>query len=120
MAKSYPEELREWVSKQKKTTPRDRNLVAFLAVRDDVKAAIDAGYSLKTVWANMRETGRIEFGYDTFLNYAKRSISGRATAPSTADAKPAEGRSRAPAATPKPATGTGFTFNSIPNKKDLV
>ncbi|MDO9013673.1 MAG: TraK family protein, partial [Polynucleobacter sp.] len=50
MAKTYPEQLGEWV-KRRESTQRDKNLVAFLAVRDDVKAAVEAGYSVKTVWA---------------------------------------------------------------------
>ena len=48
MAKSYPEQLAEWV-KRRESTKRDKNLVAFLAVRDDVKLAVDAGYAVKTI-----------------------------------------------------------------------
>src|SRR5574340_1840461 len=64
MAKSYTEELADWVSQR--TTPRprqDKNVVAFLAVKGDVKAALDAGYSMKTIWAHLHATGRIEYRY---------------------------------------------------------
>ena len=72
MAKTYADELAEWVKRQK-TTGRDRNLVAFHAVQSDVELAMSAGYSAKTVWSNLRETGRIGFGYETFLSYVQRA-----------------------------------------------
>jgi hypothetical protein len=73
MVKSYTDELAEWV-KKRESKGRDKNLVAFHGVRDDVKAAIEAGYSAKTVWSNMHETGRVGFGYETFLSYVHRLI----------------------------------------------
>lgn len=124
MAKSYPEQLGEWV-KRRESTQRDKNLVAFLAVRDDVKAAINAGYAVKTVWLNMREAGRVQFGYDTFLNYTNRLIrrpqanvtNSTATLDSTRP-KPSAKKT----ATPKTvnSASTGFTFNSTPKKEDLL
>ena len=73
MGKNFSEELGEWLSR-KNRTQRDRNLVAFLAVLDDVKDGLKTGYSAKSVWAYLLESKRIEFGYDTFLNYANRFI----------------------------------------------
>jgi hypothetical protein len=133
MAKSYIEQLGEWV-KHRESTQRDRNLVAFLAVRDDVKAALDAGYAVKTVWANMHESGRVKFGYDTFLNYANRHIrQPRAdnavalTEPSGASLSTRANKPEAKSSDKKPATKTttpaavaGFHFNPTPDKKDLV
>ncbi|MEX3547654.1 MAG: TraK family protein [Burkholderia sp.] len=132
MAKSYPEQLGEWV-KRRESTKRDKNLVAFLAVRDDVKAAVEAGYAVKTVWTNMHEAGRVQFGYDTFLNYVNRLIrrpqvdkaakltdaSSTATATDTSS-KPKPAEKKAAAKTPKPAAPSGFTFNPSPDKKDLL
>lgn len=132
MAKSYPEQLGEWV-KQRTSTRRDKNLVTFLAVRDDVKAAVDAGYAVKTVWANMTESGRIGFGYDTFLNYVNRMIR-RQPADLVAAATPAPHASGAVAANSRTKTGTsttaaksmklgapaGFTFNPVPNEEELL
>ena len=133
MAKSYPEQLAEWV-KRRESTKRDKNLVAFLAVRDDVKLAVDAGYAVKTIWANMHEEKRVTFGYDTFLNYVNRYIRMKSTKPSDpvpakTNPQPAIERGRQvskPAPQnqgPKvkaPDTPTGFTFNSEPNVKDLI
>jgi len=132
MAKSYPEQLGEWI-KQRESTQRDKNLVAFLAVRDDVKLAVEAGYAVKTVWANMTESKRIEFGYDTFLNYVNRLIRRpqvdqaatltAAESPATPDSirtKPKAGAKKSAAKTTKPEAPAGFTFNPVPNKEELL
>lgn len=73
MAKSYPDELAEWVRKRE-SGGRDKNLVAFHAVKGDVMLAIAAGFAVKTIWANMKETGRVAFGYETFLGYVHRLL----------------------------------------------
>ena len=52
MAKTYTDELGEWVKKRKEKRPKqDLATVAFMAVLEDVKAAIEAGYAQKTIWA---------------------------------------------------------------------
>ena len=133
MVKSYPEQLAEWVT-QRKSTKRDKNLVAFLAVRDDIKLAVDAGYAVKTIWANMHEKKRLAFGYDTFLNYVNRYIRLKSSKP--ADPVPAkttpqqaiergrQDKKIAPISQgPKvkaPDTTTGFSFNPEPNAKELL
>ena len=130
MAKTYPDQLGLWV-KLRKSTRRDKNLVAFLAVRDDVKAALDTGYSVKTVWTNMYECQRIEFSYDTFLNQVNRLIrrpqaskAAMLATPTTTidDSNPtSKAAAKKPAAqTMKPEAATGFTFNSAPKKEDLI
>lgn len=132
MAKSYPEQLGEWV-KQRTSTRRDKNLVAFLGVRDDVKAAVEAGYAVKTVWANMVECGRIVFGYDTFLNYTNRMVR-RTPADQVAASIPAPPAGRAPLTHSRSTMDTktaavkrmkseppaGFTFNPVPNEEELL
>lgn len=130
MAKTYPDQLGLWV-KLRKSTRRDKNLVAFLAVRDDVKAALEAGYAVKTVWANMHECQRIEFGYDTFLNQVKRLIRRPQTSQAAMLATPTAtiddsnptskaAAKKTAAQTMKPEAATGFTFNSAPKKEDLI
>lgn len=117
MAKSYPEQLGEWV-RQRESTLRDKNHVAFLAVRSDVKDAIEAGYAVKTVWTHMHETGRVKFGYDTFLNYTNRLIRrAQSVAATLTDSKPTGKTPIKKAAKPTP---QGFTFDSAPKKEDLL
>lgn len=133
MAKSYPEQLAEWV-KRRESTRRDKNLVAFLAVRDDIKLAVDAGYAVKTIWANMHEEKRVAFGYDTFLNYVNRYIRGKSSrsvevlsVQLTPNSSIEPGRQESKAASQKqepkikaPESATGFKFNSKPDVKELI
>lgn len=138
MAKSYTEQLAEWVKRRPAPTRRDKNLVAFLAVRDDVKRALDEGYAVKTVWAHMHDSKRVEFGYDTFLNYVNRylrSVDQPVLAANQATSTPAFGKAPMPRAAEKPLPSkpiphqpatpaasepAGFTFNPAPNIKELM
>lgn len=102
MKKNYPEQLGEWIQ-QKKSTQRNKNLVAFLAVSDDVKLAIESGFSVKTIWDNLHELKRIEFGYNTFLNYVNRQIRNIP-------------KNKSKKSNPLPE----FAFNPTPNYEDLI
>lgn len=73
MTKNYTDQLAHWATKRQGRT-RERNLVVFHALQDDVRAALDAGFSSKTIWTHMQEQGRIDFGYETFLDYVNRVI----------------------------------------------
>jgi hypothetical protein len=133
MAKDYSEQLGDWV-KRRTSTRRDKNLVAFLAVRDDVKVAVDAGFAVKTVWANMVESKRVEFGYDTFLNYVNRLIRRPQMHQGSSAVKIDAMNTRSqrtealqkvltnpPVKTTKPPDAIdGFTFNATPRKEDLL
>jgi hypothetical protein len=136
MAKSYTEELADWVKKREDSRPRqDKNMVAFLAVRADVKAAVEAGYAFKTIWEHMHETGKLPYRYETFLKHVRRHITHAPTnqAKQTAVPAPAQEddtktdpkadatRTKAP---PEPKKNkvramSGFTFNPTPNTEDL-
>lgn len=142
-ARSYTDELAEWVKKRDKTrTRQDKNVVAFLAVRDDVKEAIAAGYAIKTIWEHMHEQGKIAYRYETFLKHVKRHIREAKTdkqpvlaAKNEADAsaankqpdnKPATAAPKAKGSEAKenekpqlPGTG-GFNYQAKPNKEDLI
>ena len=119
MTKSYPDQLAEWV-KQRDHKRRDETLVEFLAVRHDVKAGMDAGYSAKTVWLHMQESKRVSFGYDTFLKFVRRFFPGstdrlkRNRPPVASSAKPVNARSNAAPSL------EGFTFNPDPKKEELL
>jgi hypothetical protein len=133
MAKSYPEQLGDWVNRRT-STRRDKNLVAFLAVRDDVRVAVDAGFAVKTVWANMIESKRVDFGYDTFLNYVNRLIRRPQVNQASSTAKPDATNTRSQHTGPPrrnlanpsvkaskaPDSIDGFTFNATPRKEDLL
>ncbi|MYN08889.1 TraK family protein [Pseudoduganella aquatica] len=118
MGKNYPDQLGDWV-RQRAATTRDKNLVAFLAVRDDVRAALDAGYAAKTVWSNLRESKRIAVSYTAFLRYVRKFLNqsddaaSSQPAPSTKTAAVSEHNDR-------PAKPAGFVFNPKPKKEELL
>lgn len=75
MSKRYTDELAAWVQKRAKSRPRqDKGLVAFIAVKDDIAQAMEAGYALKTIWEHLHETGKIPCRYETFLKHVKNQI----------------------------------------------
>lgn len=136
MAKSYTEELADWVKKREDSRPRqDKNMVAFLAVRADVKAAVEAGYAFKTIWEHMHETGKIPYRYETFLKHVRRHITHapanqakQAAVPAPAQEDDTKTDPKADATITKAPPGpkknkaramSGFTFNPTPNKEDL-
>lgn len=132
MRKDYPRQLGEWLKHQKKM-PRDRNLVAVIAVIDDVRAALDAGFSTKAIWANMRAEGRIGLGYETFQRHVRRILDADAQpvndkAESSADgpgkhvvnrAKPGRKPPSERRPLPPPPLAS-FVFNATPKKEDLL
>jgi len=71
MKQNYIEELAEW-GKQRKP-PKERHRVAYLAVENEVAAAMAAGYTIKSIWRHMRDTDRVQCSYEAFLNFVRRS-----------------------------------------------
>lgn len=142
MVKYYTEELAEWVQKRGVTKVRqDKNAVAFLAVKGDIQAAMDAGYSMLTIWEHLQHQGKISYRYETFTQHVRRHIK---NSPSSKDNRcpeqPASSltkkiASQSVAARPKPQSTakpalstlsappsplTGFTFDAQPKKEDLL
>lgn len=130
--KNYTEELAEWVEKRaKKKRRQDAVVVAFLAVRPDVKEATESGYALTTIWEHMLETGKLKCSYETFRKHARRFLtptqadpdSKSKTAPQAFVGK--ENKDDQKTKTTKQAGQkmneplNGFTFNATPNKEDL-
>jgi hypothetical protein len=131
MAKSLSERIAERMSTTQ-PTQAGKNRAAFLAVRDDVKKALDDGWPVKVVWATLREEGRIEFKYDAFIKYVNQLV--RNTEPPARPTAPAEpttatpapkaatrsassSPATAPAVTPKPAAPAPASSASEPDSK---
>ena len=113
MPKDYKEELAAWIKKgEASSSKQDKNLITFLAVRADVKAAIEAGYTLKIIWKHLHANGKISYNYETFLKYVRHHIT---------QAKGSHPEQKAGVVTKpqSPAPLPGFTFNPIPKKEDL-
>lgn len=135
MARNITEALAEWVAKQQTPRRQDAQAVAFLAVRADVVTALEAGYSVKTVWAFLKDEGRITSSYEAFRRHVQRHIRSsqkggtvaKQAAPSPADASPSPAPAPAqtkPAESKQPAKvakGIGkFDFNAEPDKGRLI
>ena len=127
MAKSLSERIAAR-SVQKKPSRSAQNRAAFLALRVDIKQALDDGWPVKSIWETLHEEGKVGFSYQAFRGYANRLIlSPPATEPSAPVAKaPSSGQNTTAkqattkAVEKKPDTPAGFTFNPIPNKEDLL
>jgi hypothetical protein len=117
-AKSYPEQLAEWVNQPTRKL-RDRHLVTFMAVRNDVEAALHAGFAAKTIWSNMQEAGRVDFCYETFLKHVKRCIN-TPLANQAAQTTKGKGKTAPGPVIVAPPAIQGFVFNPVPNKEELL
>lgn len=131
MAKSLSARIAERIAR-KKPAGNVRNRAAFLALRGEVKQAIDDGWPVKTIWETLHDEGRVAFSYQAFRGYVNRlilspSANGEATPLVVAD----QPRQAAPRLVPQSArtpaewkpekpTATGFTFNRTPKKEDLL
>jgi hypothetical protein len=100
------------------------NRAAFLALRNEVKQALDDGWPIKEIWETLHEEGSIAFSYTVFCRYVKRLIvrprqeMGIVTAPKTRKREPDPERSNS---IDKNSTAEirRFTWNPIPNEEDL-
>ncbi|MBN8499454.1 TraK family protein [Accumulibacter sp.] len=136
MAKSLSARIAERIA-QKKQAGNGRNRAAFLALRVEVKQAIDDGWPVKTIWETLHDEEKVAFSYQAFRGYVNRLIllppvSGEAAPTPVGVDQPTQVAPRlAPQSAPpsakqpsewkpeKPAA-TGFTFNRTPKKEDLL
>ena len=131
MARDITDALAEWVAKQPARRRHDAQAVAFLAVRTDVIKALEAGYSIKTIWAFLKDQGRITSSYEMFRRHTQRHIKKALSLPPGEQAKgeksaqqergPKVRKPKAPEPRISKSAGIpGFTFNPTPNKEDLI
>lgn len=76
MSTLFEQELAAWIAERQRSDKlkRRESIAVFLGVKSDVIEAQAAGFSLKTIWSHMHETGRLNFRYETFLKYVRRHI----------------------------------------------
>ena len=137
--KSLSERIAERAQKKKQPGRAGKNRAAFLAVRDEVRQALDDGWPVKDVWETLYEEGAIAFRYDAFIGYVKKLIRQPATVTlpvpvvQEAPARPAT-PAKTPAAKPKPtpapttpapvvtkpSTPASFSFDSTPGTAALL
>jgi hypothetical protein len=107
-----------------------QNRGAFLALRSEVKQALEDGWPVKTIWETLQEEGKITFTYQSFLGYANRLILSRGKAPVPPRVVDEENAVRANGGPTdqgmrerkleRAARIGGFRFDSEPKKEDLL
>lgn len=139
MGSQYTKELANWAEQKTREKRRqDLSAVAFIAVKTRVVEALDAGFTLTTIWEHMVETGRLKCSYETFRRHVHRFITGaenrngtknstpqESSAAATANQPNARNQTEAPSAEPAASRAIspglpGFQFNAAPNQKDLI
>jgi hypothetical protein len=115
-------------ARAKKRTPAGRNRAAFLAVREEIRSALDDGWPIKAIWTTLRKEGAIEFGYDAFIRYVDRLISSAAPEPTpvvkrqseAADKGSVEARIGDAPIRKQTNAIAGFNFQPSLKKEDLI
>lgn len=122
MTNSYTQKLRKWVQKREPIRQRkDKNIVAFLAVRADVKEALKEGYAIHTIWEHMHETKKIPYGYRTFLNHVRLYIKEEDTKRRAAPKSPPISEEKTTAQEKETSLSKikEFVFNTTPKREEL-
>ena len=115
---------------KKKPSRRAVNRGAFLAMRSEVKQALDDGWPVKTIWETLQDEGLITFSYQSFRGYANRLIlsQGKPAQPpglagqkcgvrsSDSETCPTTGERRSTG----PVGVGAFRFEAEPKKEDLL
>ena len=123
MAKNLSERIAARAAGEKSTRSA-QNRAVFLALRGEVKQALDDGWPIKSIWETLHEEGKVAFSYQAFRGYTNRLILSPIPADRTPDQK-LETRTAKTNKIPEPKTTKepfvgGFTFNPIPKKEDLI
>lgn len=131
----FTDGLEKWVQerdKRQKKRRQDASAVEFLAVKKDVTEAIEAGYSLKTIWEYLKKGEKVRSTYETFRRHVKRFIKdvkrhipdqAKPADPGKGGSKPGSKAAAKAPCEPKKSEAPplrGFTFNPSPKKEDLI
>jgi len=66
----------------KEVSPRmkdGRHIASFLAHSEDIKIAVDAGWSLRIIWDTLRTESKITCSYRSFCEHVNKFIHGKST-----------------------------------------
>lgn len=121
MKKSLTEKI--MISKQsKQTTNTRKHKVEFLAMREDISEALEKGWSMIIIWETLRDEGSFTATYNTFRLYILKYLNGQKLGYSSKDSVGA-GTNRSvenQSSKKRDITIPSFTYNPIPNMKDLL
>ena len=110
-------------SKQSQQRTRARKYkVEFLAIREDISEALEKGWSIIAIWETLKVEGSFTATYNTFRLYILRYLNGQK--PGYEQKVAIEQRPKQLAENhpnkKKPTHIPSFTFNPIPNPKELL
>lgn len=94
---------------------RRRNFAAFLAQRDQIAQSLRDGWAVVQIWETLHQEGKITTGYAAFCKQVKRLIPDRSLPSEPTASTAAASRTRT-----KTMPVDGFSFDSTPNKEDLL
>ena len=115
MAKSLEERIAERISRESPVNRRSQR-AAFLALKDEIDRAMNAGWPVKDIWKTLHGEDKIQVTYQAFVKYVNRFIRDVEAARLLPD-KP--GIPNKPDK-PNPPVKAGFTINSSPKKEDII
>lgn len=96
-------------------TQNSKNKVAFLALKKDITEALSDGWPMKAIWETLTEEHKISFTYKTFRLYVAQFI--RNESKNEPQEKTKEDKKKNSNASNEI---KGFTYNPIPNLKELL
>lgn len=128
MTKPLSERIAERMAK-KPPARADQNRATFIALRREIKASLEDGWPVKTIWETLKEEGKVTFSYQAFRGYVNRLILGKVS-PAKPPLEQPEGKTAAvTAAVQKPASPSkstaelgkikGFVWNPNPSDEEL-
>lgn len=124
MTKSLSERIAERVNGVSKHSAVTRNRAAFMAVKEEVRQALDDGWCRKLIWETLKEEGKIPFEYQTFLRMTKKAgLDLQANDQVNEDEKlDHKGKNEIVTNNPTKASGAlaGFNFDANARKEDII
>lgn len=120
MKKSLTDNIMTSRQGQQRTSAR-KHKVEFLAMREDISDALEKGWSITIIWETLRDEGSFTATYNTFRLYVLKYLKGQKPCYSQKESveveikKPAGNSSKK-----KDISIPSFTYNPIPNIKDLL
>ncbi len=129
MAKKLSERIAER-AKTKKQSRNAKNRAQFLAVRDELKEALDDNWTIKDLWETLHAEGSITFSYQAFRTHllawqtpASQAIKEKPK-PTADQTYLGDGKKDQTTDKQKPHTiekqSKGFIFDSSPKKEDYI
>jgi hypothetical protein len=102
-------------AREKSACTSHSNRAIILALRNDIQQALEDGWSVLAVYHTLYDEGRVTFSYQAFRRYVNRIHLGKLATEKRLPRQPSKTVFKS-SATPV----SGFSFNSTPNKEELL